>query len=123
MTTNIYDGNAKIMACDSRWSIPYGNWVFYLDDSGYEKILRHTSYSLMFAERVTKFGFRDWIRSSRKMRAVCPLSRAWLYAWCKIPVVISHLLHHDIDTQKCCAQLRCFGGVWLLKEQMLQKSC
>jgi hypothetical protein len=49
MTTNIYDGNAKIMACDSRWSIPYGNWVFYLDDSGYEKIHRHTSYSLMFA--------------------------------------------------------------------------
>jgi hypothetical protein len=65
MTTNIFDGNAKVMASDSRWSIEYGPWLFYLDDTGYEKILRHNGFSLMFAGNGRKIQeYKDWIRSN-----------------------------------------------------------
>jgi hypothetical protein len=100
MTTNIYDGNAKIMACDSRWSIPYGNWVFYLDDSGYEKILRHTSYSLMFAERVTKFRLsRTGFDQAKDASGMPPVKGM---AVCMVQDTsgdIAFAKHHDIDTQ------------------------
>jgi len=64
MTTNIYDGDAKCMATDSRWSIEYGSWLFYLDDTGYEKIERCNGVALMFAGRGKKIQeYKDWIRS------------------------------------------------------------
>lgn len=65
MTTNIFDGNAKVMATDSRWSIPYGPWLFYLDDTGYEKILRYNDFALMFAGEGQKIQeYKDWVRSN-----------------------------------------------------------
>lgn len=52
------------MACDSRWSISYGPWFFYLDDSGYEKIERYNNVALMFAGDGRKIQeFKDWIAS------------------------------------------------------------
>jgi hypothetical protein len=65
MTTNIFDGNARVMATDSRWSIEYGSWLFYLDDTGYEKIERCNGFALMFAGRGERIQeFKDWIRSN-----------------------------------------------------------
>jgi hypothetical protein len=64
MTTNIFDGNARVMATDSRWSIEYGSWLLYLDDTGYEKIERCNGVALMFAGHGKKIQeYKDWIRS------------------------------------------------------------
>lgn len=65
MTTNIFDGNSLVMATDSRWSIEYGSWLFYLDDTGYSKILRLNGMALMFAGYGKKIQeYKDWIRSN-----------------------------------------------------------
>lgn len=64
MTTNVYDGNAGLMATDSRWSLTFLNYLCYLDDVGFEKIERLDDYLFMFAglgPRVQEW--KDWIRS------------------------------------------------------------
>jgi hypothetical protein len=67
MTTNIYDGNSSVMATDSRWSIEYGSWLLYLDDTGYEKIERLNGMALMFAGHGPKIEeYKIWIHSSPK---------------------------------------------------------
>jgi hypothetical protein len=64
MTTNIFDKNSAVMATDSRWSIEYGQWILYLDDTGYEKIERCNGVALMFAGLGPKIQeYKDWIRS------------------------------------------------------------
>jgi hypothetical protein len=64
MTTNIFDGNTSVMATDSRWSIEYGQWLLYLDDTGYEKIERLNGRALMFAGRGLRIQeYKTWIRS------------------------------------------------------------
>ncbi len=53
------------MATDSRWSIEYGQWILYLDDTGYDKIERFNGVSLMFAGLGPKIQqYKDWIRSN-----------------------------------------------------------
>lgn len=52
------------MASDSRWSIEYGSWLFYLDDTGYQKIERCNGFALMFAGHGKKIQeYKNWIRS------------------------------------------------------------
>lgn len=64
MTTNIFDKNSAVMATDSRWSIEWGSWLMYLDDTGYEKIERSNGVALMFAGYGGKIQqYKDWIRS------------------------------------------------------------
>jgi hypothetical protein len=64
MTTNIFDSSGHLMATDSRWSIEYGDWLLYLDDTGYEKMLVRNGKVLMFAGygRVIQL-WKDWINS------------------------------------------------------------
>jgi len=65
MTTNIFDGHARVMATDSRWSIEYGCWLIYLDDTGYEKIERRNGFALMFAGAGGVIqAHKNWIRSA-----------------------------------------------------------
>lgn len=65
MTTNIFDGNSGVMATDSRWSIEYGCWLYYLDDTGYSKIERLNGMAIMFAGYGGKIQeYKDWIRSN-----------------------------------------------------------
>jgi hypothetical protein len=37
------------MACDSRWSIQNHNFILYIDDTGFEKIIPHNGIAFMFA--------------------------------------------------------------------------
>lgn len=53
------------MATDSRWSIQHGNWLFYLDDTGYDKIERMNGMALMFAGYGAKIQeYKYWLRSN-----------------------------------------------------------
>lgn len=53
------------MAADSRWSIERGDWLYYLDDTGYNKIERRHGKALMFAGYGGKIQeWKNWIRSN-----------------------------------------------------------
>jgi hypothetical protein len=58
MTTNVYDGTAGMVATDSRWSQTWGEFFFYIDDSGFDKLEIVGDFVLMFAGRGE--GIRDW---------------------------------------------------------------
>jgi hypothetical protein len=51
MTTNVYDGPARTVATDSRWSWPVilGRWFVYLDDTGFDKIQVLKDLVVMYA--------------------------------------------------------------------------
>jgi len=49
MTTNVYDRLIAVMASDSRWSIDAQNLIWYVDDTGYDKIFYNDDLALMFA--------------------------------------------------------------------------
>jgi hypothetical protein len=51
MTTNVFDGPARIVATDSRWSWPVidGRWFVYLDDTGFDKIQVLNDLVVMYA--------------------------------------------------------------------------
>lgn len=55
------------MATDSRWSIQSGNFVVYLDDTGFEKIEIRNDHAFMFAGNGGRIQqWKDWIRSDPK---------------------------------------------------------
>lgn len=67
MTTNVYDGNAGMMATDSRWSVTYLNRMVYLDDVGFDKIERIPGHALMFAGLGKQVqAWKTWLRSTPK---------------------------------------------------------
>lgn len=67
MTTNVFDGNAAVMATDSRWSIRHGKYVIYLDDTGFEKIELRNQHAFMFAGNGLRIQeWKSWIRSDPK---------------------------------------------------------
>ncbi|MDO8693512.1 MAG: hypothetical protein Q7J51_05390 [Sheuella sp.] len=49
MTTNVYDKLTGMMATDSRWSIEWGGFLLYIDDSGFDKIELFNDCAVMFA--------------------------------------------------------------------------
>ncbi|MEM5276693.1 hypothetical protein VSR17_16835 [Cupriavidus taiwanensis] len=49
MTTNVFDGAAGVIATDSRWSWKFGNYVVYLDDTGFDKIQVLEDLVIMYA--------------------------------------------------------------------------
>ncbi len=49
MTTNVYDKNALKAGTDSRWSFNTDYAVFYVDDSGFEKIVNTPNGVFLFA--------------------------------------------------------------------------
>ncbi|MDB5754338.1 MAG: hypothetical protein JWR56_766 [Massilia sp.] len=112
MTTNIYDGNKKVMATDSRWSIPYGPWLFYLDDTGYEKIERFGGYSLMFAGNGDKIQeYKDWIRSAPADDSGMPIEKGMSVCMIEDATgVVAFQKHQDIESQNVlCAGS---GSLW-----------
>jgi hypothetical protein len=65
MTTNVFDGNAGLIATDSRWSISWSKWVVYVDDVRFEKIERYLTSAFMFAGQGLKIQeWKNWIRSA-----------------------------------------------------------
>lgn len=112
MTTNIYDGNKKVMATDSRWSIPYGPWLFFLDDTGYEKIERFGGFSLMFAGDGGKIQeYKDWIRSAPADDSKMPVEKGM--SVCIIEDAsgaVTFQKHQDIESENVlCAGS---GSIW-----------
>lgn len=49
MTTNVYDKSAQKAGTDSRWSINTDYAVFYIDDSGFEKLVHTENGVFIFA--------------------------------------------------------------------------
>lgn len=49
MTTNVLDMQSLIMTTDSRWSAEDDNFIFYLDDTKYDKIVIDDDTAFMFA--------------------------------------------------------------------------
>jgi hypothetical protein len=49
MTTNVYDVSSGLLTSDSRWSTEDGDWIAYVDDTGYDKIVFDEALALIFA--------------------------------------------------------------------------
>lgn len=100
MTTNIFDGNARVMATDSRWSIEYGSWLFYLDDTGYDKIERCNGMALMFAGDGKKIQqYKNWIRSNPTDDSMMPEEKGM--SVCVVDEttgIVDFKQHQDIDS-------------------------
>jgi hypothetical protein len=62
MTTNVTDLTSQQMASDSRWSIPKTEFLVYLDDSGFDKIVTQHDLALMFAGNAGVIqSWKDWL--------------------------------------------------------------
>ena len=69
MTTNVYDEVKYLLTSDTRWSTQShdGEWIGYVDDTGYNKIIYDTGMAFLFAggmEEIDKW--KQWIRNGRK---------------------------------------------------------
>lgn len=65
MTTNVFDETQGFMATDSRWSIRYGRYVVYLDDTGFDKLIVSHGHAFMFAGSGGRIQqWKTWIQSS-----------------------------------------------------------
>jgi hypothetical protein len=49
MTTNVYDSVAGMLTSDSRWSISKGDWVAYVEDTAYDKLIYTSKVAFLFA--------------------------------------------------------------------------
>lgn len=48
MTTNVYDTVSGILSSDSRWSISKGDWVAYIQDTDYDKLVLNAKLTVGF---------------------------------------------------------------------------
>lgn len=66
MTTNVYDSVQGVLASDSRWSVTYGSYLVYIDDTGFEKIeILNNKHAFMFAGFARAIqNWKTWIRSN-----------------------------------------------------------
>lgn len=66
MTTNVFDSAAQILASDSRWSGQVGDYVFFVDDIQYEKIVFDSHLALLFAGGLAIIDmWKSWFRGGR----------------------------------------------------------
>jgi hypothetical protein len=49
MTTNVYDKKVGVLSSDSRWSTDNGEWIAYVDNTGYDKIAFNGRVGFLFA--------------------------------------------------------------------------
>jgi hypothetical protein len=63
MTTNTYDSKAKLGASDTRISAQEGDYFFFIDDSGYEKIVYDKNLMVMFAGDLPPIeAWKQWFK-------------------------------------------------------------
>ncbi len=61
MTTNAIDRRSKVVACDSRWSYQVGKALFFVDDSGFDKISDDEFATMIFAgDAVLIAAWKQW---------------------------------------------------------------
>jgi hypothetical protein len=64
MTTNVYDGVVKLMTTDSRWSYQDNGVLFFIDDTGFDKIELTHNRAYMFAGNGALINaWKLWLRS------------------------------------------------------------
>lgn len=67
MTTNVYDVKASLMTSDARWSSKGDEWIAYVDDTGYDKIVFDKRLVFLFAGDLPEIDlWKSWIISGRK---------------------------------------------------------
>lgn len=67
MTTNVYDKRAGQLASDSRWSRISGEWIIWVDDTGYDKIICDARLGFLFAGELDKIDiWKQWVIAGRK---------------------------------------------------------
>lgn len=66
MTTNVYDYGAGVFASDSRWSKIIGDWIVYIDDTGYDKIVFDDTLAMLFAGDMPPIEkWKQWFLNGR----------------------------------------------------------
>jgi hypothetical protein len=66
MTTNVFDSNAGVLASDSRWSGQIDEYLFFVDDVGYDKIIFDSKLALLFAGNLAVIEvWKKWFRAGR----------------------------------------------------------
>lgn len=68
MTTNVYDVPAGLMTSDSRWSSELdSDWIAYVDDTGYDKIVFDSDLGILFAGDLNRIDiWKQWFLQGRK---------------------------------------------------------
>lgn len=67
MTTNVYDATVGLLTSDSRWSRLTGEWLIYVDDTGYDKIVFDHKLAFLFAGDLPNIDvWKQWINNGRK---------------------------------------------------------
>ncbi len=78
MTTNVLDMQSLMMTTDSRWSAEVGDLIFYLDNTGCDKISvrGNNEYAFIFAgDGLVIQSWKDWIASNQKGSAGMPAKK------------------------------------------------
>jgi hypothetical protein len=73
MTTNAIDRKQRVIASDSRWSIDAGDMLFYVDDTGFDKIAdRHFGSIICAGDAILIEEWRNWFLTPRLNTADLP---------------------------------------------------
>lgn len=68
MTTNVYASNEGLLSSDSRWSCREGNWIIYVDDTDYDKIVSDDELGILFAGNMDVIDlWKTWFSNRRKL--------------------------------------------------------
>jgi hypothetical protein len=66
MTTNVYDSLKEIFASDSRWSASHEDYFFYVDDTGFDKIVFDEYCGILFAGELSNIEeWKCWFNEGR----------------------------------------------------------
>lgn len=66
MTTNVCDVSVGMLTSDSRWSRETGEWIIYVDDTGYDKIVFDAKLAFLFAgDMVNIDAWKQWVVNGR----------------------------------------------------------
>lgn len=66
MTTNVYDVASGLLTSDSRWSAKDGEWMVYVDDTKFDKIIADAQLALLFAGDLLNIAaWKNWVVAGR----------------------------------------------------------
>jgi hypothetical protein len=67
MTTNVFDVTAGQLTSDGRWSFEKLDWLVFVDDTGYDKMIFDDELGFAFAGNVSKINiWKEWVAGGRK---------------------------------------------------------